>query len=181
MGSNDSKSTRWLRILKASGPLLISHHPDCARFKDHTFKIGDHRVCLGCSVIYPTIIVVLIVSYFFKGAHPVPREWYLLPTGLVLTSLKLVTINSRVLKIFMNILVGLGISFSLIGIFALPFETYVRITILIIFFLMTGLIAGYRFEKKIKICDRECEYRRDWSRCPGLRDVYSRIRTAQRR
>jgi hypothetical protein len=84
------------------------------------------------------------------------------------------------LKIIINILLGIGISSVVFFIFSLPFIYWIKIILLLVFILLTGLVAVYKFEEKIKVCDLECEHKRNWVNCPGLKNIYYSINVAQK-
>ncbi|MEJ2280003.1 MAG: hypothetical protein P8Y70_19990, partial [Candidatus Lokiarchaeota archaeon] len=55
--------------LKSLKPIILSHHPKCENFKDHTLNIGSRKFCIGCFVGYPSAIIgflfLWIISLFF--------------------------------------------------------------------------------------------------------------------
>ena len=44
--------------------ILLSHHPNCEKFENHTLNIRGTRVCIGCLAFYPTFIIVFSSVYF---------------------------------------------------------------------------------------------------------------------
>jgi hypothetical protein len=167
--------SKWYYILKAAKPLLLSHHPNCKKFESHTLDIKGHRICLGCLVIYPTVILTLILLSILNFKFDEYYLWFYILIGAAVVTLKLIDSENKGFKVIVNFITGLGAGFVIFGIFILPIDLWVAILFLILFVLFTGFLAGYKFDKEMKVCINECEYKRDWSRCPGLKDVYARI------
>ncbi len=47
--------------------LLLSHHPFCERFENHTYNLGKIRFCRGCLLSYP-LVYALPLIYLLWGA-----------------------------------------------------------------------------------------------------------------
>ena len=162
-------------ILKAAKPLLIAHHPICSRFESHLIYIKNHPICLGCITVYPTFVISLLIFHYLSLQVTLIPIWHLIPLGIMLTSLKIFDFKIKSIKIIINILIGMGLSILVLGILGLPFTIYFNIIILLIILLLSGLVTGYKMDKNLRVCTTDCEYQRDWSRCPGLCDVYCSI------
>lgn len=175
MSYKNNSFSKWFYILRAAKPLLLSHHPNCDRFQNHVINIKGHRICFGCLIIYPTLILSLITIFILKNQINYLFEWYIIFIGALLVSLKIIDFDTKSYKLIVNIFTGIGVALAIFSIFGLPFDLWINVIIFILFILFTGFIAGYKFDKKMKVCTNECEYKRDWSQCPGLKDVYAKI------
>ena len=90
---------KWLNILKAAKPILLSHHPACKKFESHTITLRGKKICLGCLVIYPTIIITLSLLFMFDIILNQMIGWYLFPLGLLFLSSKIISAEKRFKKI----------------------------------------------------------------------------------
>jgi hypothetical protein len=152
--------------------LILAHHPNCDRFKNHTFKIGRYQFCIGCFIGYPTAIIGIIVIrilnltklldsiYFIVIALPLIATFLFSPLNL--TKLKII-------KIIQKFLIGLGSSFLFWWILILPNPIHINI---IIFFLIFGplmiILNAYHAYGFYKECKR-CEFAMNWNSCPGFK------------
>jgi hypothetical protein len=170
-----TKLRKGYSILKAAKPLLLAHHPDCEMFKNHTHKIGRHKFCMGCLSTYPTIIISLIILTFINNLFYNFIGWYLIPIGAAFLLLMLINTEKKRSIIINHILIGLGCTLVWLSIFSLPFAFLYNLSIFIAFIILTGLLSGYVLEKQLNICSNDCQYRRHWQYCPGLKDVYRDI------
>lgn len=163
--------------LKRLYPLLLSHHPDCGKFKKHTINIHGLKLCAGCAIIYPSIIVSLILLYTINLFQPLFFK-YLFLIGLLFIVPKIISIflhtSRKAVKIGVNILVGIGIAICIFSIFSFPFPFLINSLIFIGFFMLVNSANFIRVKSIIKTC-AYCEYHRDWSRCPGFKDLYCNI------
>ncbi len=53
------------RILVFS-PFWFSHHPPCDNFSSEVIKIGNFRVCRGCTIVYVTTIFIIVIILLFR-------------------------------------------------------------------------------------------------------------------
>jgi len=170
------------KFLRNITPLLLSHHPNCSKFENHVFHIGKIKICAGCSVVYPTILFSMIVIYI-THLCTLMLFWCLLFVGMLLTMPKIANLsknnNRKVFKTVINLAFGMGVSFCVFGIFALPFSLTVNLVIFILFLFLVGFVSYSHFKKIINTCD-SCTYHRRWSVCPGFRELYMRVRTEQK-
>ena len=179
MTIRNGSNRKLIQILKAAKPLLLSHHPFCSKFENHTIKIKNRRICLGCLVLYPTFVITLsFFILFWDQLSHLPNFLFLFSALFI--SLKFIKIEQKSIKITINLLFGFGVASTIFFIFSLPYTYWLKIILLLVFITLTGLVAGYKFEEKIKVCDLECEYKRNWVNCPGLKNVYYSIYTAQK-
>ena len=73
-----SKIKRFFLYLRSFGPLFLSHHPECERFKEHTINIGRIKLCIGCFVGYPTAILGIYMLSFLNYIQDVSPHFLIL-------------------------------------------------------------------------------------------------------
>ena len=104
---------RYILIKKNSNlyKVLISHHPSCIKYKNHTIKIGNWNFCIGCYIGYPAGILALIIGYIFTQNNTISLE-FLLFLGFILfssTILRFFPISEiKGVKIIQKIMIGYG-------------------------------------------------------------------------
>ena len=67
-------------VLNKSGPLYIywqlvkitawrnfAHHPTCSVYKDHYYTIGRLKLCVGCTSLYSSIIISMVLFFSFMN------------------------------------------------------------------------------------------------------------------
>jgi len=167
-----SKLTNHLSNLK---PLILSHHPDCDKFKNHTFKIRKSKLCIGCFVGYPTAILGILIIWvsnllnLFVSVHFLSIGISLL-SSFILSPLKLTKIKS--IKIIQKLLIGIGAAFMFWGVWSLP--NPFAFNFLLFFFtfgILIIILNGYHVYGLYRIC-KKCEYSFDWDACPGFKPIY---------
>lgn len=162
------------RFLRKLQPMLLSHHPDCDNFKEHTVNIHGLRLCRGCSIIYPSVLVSLGLLYAINLFQPLFFD-YLFFIGLVLIGPKITSIflhiNKKPVEIGVNILVGTGISICIFSIFSFPFPFLINLFIFLGFLMTVSSANSIRVKSIMKTCS-SCGYHRNWNICPGFKDLY---------
>ena len=124
------------------GSLLLSHHPDCEKFKNHTIKIGSMRFCIGCFIGYPTAIIGILLFNVFK-IYLLLDSITLLVCGIILLSFFLLSplnlTKRKGIKIFQKFCIGLGSIFFFWWIWTLSADIIFN---LLLFILIFGVIVG---------------------------------------
>ena len=103
--------SRLKDFLKNYGPLLLSHHPSCSRYKDHTLNFSKIRLCIGCFIGYPSALLSIILGYFFIYPAFSQKIWLLIfGISLFLSQfLSLTKITEiKIIKIIQKFLIGFG-------------------------------------------------------------------------
>ncbi len=167
-----SKLKLYLRSIK---PLLLSHHPDCENFKEHTFSIGTKKFCIGCFIGYPFafigVITIYIINLFLNFSSDL-----LLIVGLILMSsfilspLKLTKRKS--IKILQKAIFNLGGAFLFWWIFFLPNPFFINFLLFFfIFSFLLLLVNTYHAYSFYRTC-KKCEFSLDWENCPGFKKLF---------
>ena len=175
----NSKISQKRTFFQKYGLLLISHHPECEEFKNHTLKIGPLRFCIGCFIGYPTAIISIIILNLLEIQFLFDSITHL-SIGLfsfsffILSPLNLT--KQKRIKIMQKFCIGIGSSFLFWWVWTLSSNMIVNLIIFIIVFgTIIVILNGYHAYSFLKIC-RACKYKSDWRICPGFRKVYSDIR-----
>jgi len=172
--SHEKKSQKKTFFKKYSS-LLISHHPECDKFKNHTLKIGSLNFCIGCFIGYPTAIIGILVFYFFR-IYNLFDSITLLLLGLAflsfffLSPLKLT--KRKEIKILQKFFLGLGSVFLFWWIWTLTSDIFLNLLLFsVIFGAIIIILNGYHAYSFLKTCST-CKYKTDWHNCPGFKSIY---------
>jgi len=152
--------------------LILTHHPNCDKFKNHTFKIGKYHFCIGCFIGYPTALVGIFVIQFLNLVKSFDSIYFIsialpLIATFLLSPLNLTKLKS--IKFIQKFFIGLGSSFLFWWVWSLPNPIHINILIFFLIFspLMMALNA-YHAYGLYKTCKR-CEYAMNWNSCPGFK------------
>jgi len=155
-------------------PLLLSHHPECEKFRNHTIKIGKIRLCIGCFVGYPVAILGIFLIPILDASQIIPVDSFLmisiiLLATFILSPLKLTDI--KIIKVVQKALIGLGSSFLFWYILTRPNP---RIVNIFIFYISFGVILSilniYHVLGFVMTCYK-CETPFLWGSCGGMRSI----------
>lgn len=176
------KKRNFIQTIKdlywALQPVFWSHHPLCDQYKDHTIRLFNKDLCMGCFVGFPSGYVMLFlgsITGLFKIFNTM-QLWYI---GLVLLSFYFFNIfgiiKSKLMRIFIKILLGFGAAFMIAAVFSYQYPLNMKI--MLTFLLIGALLAGIniiRFIKMKRKCKR-CEYKGDLKHCPGLSKIIEQL------
>lgn len=153
-------------------PLLLSHHPECEKFNNHTINIGKKiRLCIGCFIGYPIAILGMVLLPLFNITSLIPVDFFLpisivLLATFILSPLKLT--ENKTVKIIQKALIGIGSSFLFWYIMTRPNP---RIVNILTFYFSFGVILSvlniYHVLGFILKCYK-CETPFLWGSCGGL-------------
>lgn len=149
--------------------LMLSHHPLCKDFLDHSFRIGNHRVCKGCLIGYPTALAIIVIGVLSPLIDDVPflSLFFLTLIIFCFNLLKLTPLGrSGTFSIFLKFVRGLTLGFGILTTWKAP-GLQDRILVFTFFFAcyLIYIYAGVR--RHIKVCQR-CMYYPTIPECPGL-------------
>lgn len=51
----------FLEMMKITAWRKLAHHPTCSQYKNHYYKIGKLKLCVGCTSLYSSILLSLII------------------------------------------------------------------------------------------------------------------------
>lgn len=159
-------------------PILLSHHPNCEQFSNHVYHLKNYQLCIGCFTFYPIVILVFILTSLFVNTN----IYYLINlfyisflffTPLILNILGLT--RFKVLKILSKISIGIGTGFQVTFIIFFPyFHILMKIFFLLDVNMVVGVIAYIRGNQIKKDC-LDCEFKGDWSKCPGMKPITEKL------
>jgi len=164
--------------IKSFFPLILSHHPNCSHFSNHTINIKSVRLCIGCFVGYPTAIVGILIIGFFNLQNIIPRE-ILLIFGITFISTFILSILNltkiKIVKIIQKFLIGLGSALLFWGIIKLSnnisLNFFIAFTTLTILLVLLNVYHTYGF---YRTCIK-CETPLDWASCEGLAQIREKL------
>jgi len=156
--------------------ILLSHHPECEKFNNHTLNIGSLRFCIGCFIGYPTAVITILLFNIFK-IYTIFNSITLLLFGLTFLSFFILSplnlTKRREIKIFQKFSIGLGSAFLFWWIWTLTSDFFFNLIIFIFTFgALIVILNGYHAYCFLKIC-RKCKYKTDWYNCPGFSRLYN--------
>ena len=173
----NNKIKRASLFLSDVKPILSSHHPDCDKFSKHVYHVGKYKFCIGCFTYYPTILITIIFTLWFIDLTffnliILFGLSFLFFSAVILNILKLT--KTKFLKIVSKILIGIGSGFFIISAIFLPIHIIFKIFMIWELNLFGGIIAYIRMKGIEKDC-RNCEYKRDWDNCPGMKHIRDKL------
>lgn len=159
-------------------PFLLSHHPECDKFKGHTIKCGGKNFCIGCFIGYPTAAIALPILIFFKIDELFPPQFLFLVSILFIASIILSPLNltrNKTVKIIQKFLIGLGAALLFTWIMGLPQPRSLNLrTAFIVFYILILLLNLYHAYGFLHTCYK-CETPFDWGKCSGFCTIRARI------
>lgn len=162
---------KFLLFGKNLFPLLLSHHPECVNFSEHTLNYGKYRFCIGCFIGYPTIFFTFLLVSILDLRFNIPIQHFF-QFGLifllicVFSSLKLT--KNKGIKILQKILIGIGLALIIIWFSKLSYlKSSQLLTTIIITFQIVILLNLYHVYGFIKTCYK-CESYDNWGKCQGF-------------
>ena len=51
----------FFELIKTTAWKRFAHHPTCSQYKNHYFNFGKLKLCVGCTSLYSSIIIALII------------------------------------------------------------------------------------------------------------------------
>jgi hypothetical protein len=104
---------------------LLSHHPTCDRFKHHVVTIRGYDLCMGCLIVYPTMLVTLLVLYFINTLMSVPF-WYLFILGCIFYIVAVIRrvfwkgLHNRPVHILFRVILGISLGCVVMSLILTP-------------------------------------------------------------
>jgi hypothetical protein len=159
-------------------PFFLSHHPECANFKEHTLNFGTKRFCIGCFIGYPTGLMTFIIFSIFDISKLISSLSIIIISLTCLATFFLSPLNlvkNKKLKIFQKFIIGVGAALLIYWILELPNSRSVnlRITFIALNILLTVLNL-YHVYGILKTCYK-CECPFDWGNCSGFCSIRDRM------
>jgi hypothetical protein len=159
----------WREGIRVARRLALAHHPLCRYFDADVFGVRI-RVCSGCAVAVPALIVgVLAGVWLLTRANAQP--WPLAAASLLLGLPQLSTYvhrGSRLYRAMAKAVGGVGLGGFLIAAWLLPIHTAWRLAGFAALAAAFLALQGLRMRAIRRTC-QQCPWRADWDQCPGFR------------
>ena len=151
-------------------PILLSHHPLCERFKNHSFNFLGKKFCIGCFIGYPTSVIMLVLGYLglfsFFDTKTLWISGFILYTIYIINSIG--TSEKITHKIISKIFIGIGTAFIIAAIFSLQLQFWIKLIICFVFIISILIILTWKRLRYMNKACKECEYEADQINCPGM-------------
>ncbi|MHA1777502.1 MAG: hypothetical protein DRO88_08040 [Promethearchaeia archaeon] len=164
MNSQKRKDLNW--------KILLSHHPSCPAYENHTFKLFGLEWCIGCFIGFPSLAMGIILSHMWihRNYHTEIIVLNLI-FGIMLFLFQMLSLfeisEKKGVKMLQKGAIGTGSGLILVSTYyLLPFQIIFRIIILTILLIMGDLPIKYlHLQKSKKICNN-CPNKWDKEKCP---------------
>jgi len=155
-------------------PLLLSHHPECDKFDNHTISIGKVKLCIGCFIGYPTAIIGIILINYLNITDIIPNYNFFIIAIILISTFFMSPLHlTRVkfVKILQKFLIGVGSAFLFWGIWSLPNPVLINYIIFIYTFtILLGVLNFYHVLGFLRTCYK-CETPFSWGKCSGFTTI----------
>lgn len=155
------------------GPYRISHHPLCDNFNDHVFIIRGKKVCRGCALFYPGVLLATIISTIgiFTGFWKTWTEIdYIISlyTLVIPTFLTTYLIKIRKLKDISRFMLGIAYTLTLFIVILHP-NWLLKVIVLIHIIPGNYIMNSKRSQKNNEVCDK-CDEKEERPYCSGYKE-----------
>ena len=173
-----SKILTGILATSAFWPLLLSHHPECDKFNNHTINIGKLRFCIGCFIGYPTAILGIFLIDILNISNIIPTDYFLIISIFLISTFFMSPLHlTRVkfVKIIQKFLIGLGSSFLFWWIWSLPNPPLTNYFIFIYTFsIILGVLNFYHVWGFLSKCYK-CDTPFSWGKCDGFDTIRNNL------
>jgi uncharacterized membrane protein len=163
-----TKLNLWRKKIQLFSRIKFAHHPLCARFSDHVFKIKNTYLCQGCTLSYLGVLFgifsCLLINPALTSIH-----WFFLGIGFLSPTLviEILKIKYRPAKRSVRLIagIGLGVFLGLIIIGSVPEKIFAALFSSISYFVFYYI----RKLKKPKDKCEGCSELKEGGICSGLK------------
>lgn len=151
-------------------PIILSHHPSCPVFHDHTLNIKKLRLCIGCFIGYPAGLLSFLLFHFLLKSLII-HSLIILILGISLFITILLSLTNltevKIIKIGQKLSVGLGAG-MIISYFFILFAPILWWEQLIVFFSIVSILMTpvglLHYRTMVNTC-KKCEFQRNPEYC----------------
>jgi uncharacterized membrane protein len=150
--------------IRPFAPVLISHHPLCPRYSNHTIKIGSVNLCIGCFIGYPSAILSILFWHTIIPRLNIASKYYFL-LGFILFSAQLLSFTklteNKKIKIIQKFCIGFGaglILTTLYYILGANMTPSLKVVMIVTISLLGTPIALLHYRTMRRTCNF-CEYK----------------------
>ncbi len=157
--------------------LLLSHHPFCERFENHTYNLGKIRFCRGCLLSYPLVYALPLIYLLWGAANDFFTStalwfqniwWFVIGFGILAIGGRLIGKYSIVIKDLSKFGRGAWSGTFIIVIFSQHWGF--KIGAFVLLFGGLTFLSLNRGKDMERTC-QECEWQANYDICPGWKDV----------
>ena len=156
------------RLLSAidKDPIILSHHPLCGEFDDHVFRIRGRYVCIGCTTVYPSALVALLLLWVlnvssFEITFPIAFS------SFALNLIRFLSKSHRYSALF-NVFLGVSLGASVLAVIHSSGSLQLAAVLLV---LSVTIIFSYAKGNRVLAKCRSCERYREWPSCYNSRPL----------
>ena len=175
---NRSKIFTGILTVTAFLPLVLSHHPECDKFNNHTINLGKLRFCIGCFIGYPTAIIGIILIDLLNISNIIPTDYFFIISIILISTFfmsPLHLIRVKFVKIIQKFLIGLGSSFLFWAIWSLPNPLLTNYFIFMYTFsIILGVLNFYHVYGFVGTCYK-CDTPFSWGKCTGFDTIRNNL------
>lgn len=128
----------YFEMLKITAWKRFAHHPTCSEYKQHYYKIGKLKLCVGCTSLYSSIIISLVIylsiPFIFRETPIILAILFVYSCFIAIIHF-LVRPKTKLLKTFFRSSAGVGLGAYLALIIFLKVWW---MQIILILFILTG-------------------------------------------
>ncbi len=137
----------FFEVIKTTAWKRLAHHPTCSQYRNHYFSIGKIKLCVGCTSLYSSIIISLIIYLTIPSVfRDIPRILAILFLFGCSSALIhfLVRPKRKIMKTIFRASAGIGISayLAIIIFLRLWWLQLILFLILLAGFFLYGMIRG---------------------------------------
>ncbi len=158
-------------------PLKFAHHPLCETFSNHVFIIRGRKLCRGCTMFYPSLVIGTILSLIF-GIFQLPTILLAaLMTALLLpTMVSLIISLPRPIRDANKAILGLDSGIGVTVVLLHP-VIIVKVIVLLVAIPSAVILEKVRKNRDLKTCKICPEYQQRMSlECSGFKVVGNRVK-----
>ncbi len=134
-------------MMKVNAWKNIAHHPTCSRYENHLFRIGKLNLCVGCTSMYSSwalylLVFFLLPSFFQKNYVIINAFVFVVAMVSPLLHIVIKPENKWIKSVFRGILgIGLG-AYS--GLIILVPNWWIRVLMIALFVVATRMYGQIR-------------------------------------
>ena len=163
-----SKVTAWQNF---------THHPTCSKYRNHYFKIGRIKLCVGCTNLYSGIVIFLILYFSLPSikSNPIVLPLVFLYGCAMAIIHALIHPENKWIKSFLRFALGFGLG-AYLSIIILGPRWWLRA---IFSFILIGGVVLYRImrgdEANLELCE-DCPLHKADPPCDPMKNTDIRIK-----
>ena len=146
--------------------VALAHHPLCSYFEHDVIRIGRARVCSGCALALPALLLGVLAAWLARGLDP----FALGAIGLACGAPQLLSYGARrgrLARGATKLVGGFGLGLFLVALWLLPLPLAWRVAGAALLGLSFVALQLVRMRAIWRTC-QACPWRARWDECPGF-------------